>query len=271
AMTVFRSPALSLLGRYAFRTRLPQAASILTLVGGLAGAMGPLANSLILSLGPWLAFAIGSGVLLLATLALRWVGPNYGVDLPDRSSHAPQPLSWLGLTLVFGAGVGVTLGFRLISVTFPEVLKQQVPGAPVAPILGLMFITLALTAIPAGAIATRLGNHRVMVLGLALMALLAAGMTTLHSLILGVMLATLMGAAFSLVANGTIPFALAQVPPEKAGLGTGLYFSGGALALSLWGTLSGGRSLPPGLSAGLAVLAFGVAGLCVWRAGRVPP
>jgi Na+/melibiose symporter-like transporter len=30
AMTVFRSPAMSLLGRYAFRTQLPQAASVLT-------------------------------------------------------------------------------------------------------------------------------------------------------------------------------------------------------------------------------------------------
>ncbi|PSN17205.1 MFS transporter, partial [filamentous cyanobacterium CCP5] len=40
AMTVFRSPALSLLGRYAFRTNLPQAASVLTLVGGVTGAAG---------------------------------------------------------------------------------------------------------------------------------------------------------------------------------------------------------------------------------------
>jgi Na+/melibiose symporter-like transporter len=46
AMTVFRSPAMSLLGRYAFRTQLPQAASVLTLVGGVAGATGTTGQSI---------------------------------------------------------------------------------------------------------------------------------------------------------------------------------------------------------------------------------
>ena len=77
AMAVFRSPALSLLGRYALGTQLPQAASILTLVGGLSGALGPLAGQFILGLGPFVAFTLGSAVLLLATLTLWWAGPNH--------------------------------------------------------------------------------------------------------------------------------------------------------------------------------------------------
>ena len=76
AMAVFRSPVLSLLGRYALGTQLPQAASILTLVGGLSGALGPLAGQFILGLGPFVAFTLGSAVLLLATLTLWWAGPN---------------------------------------------------------------------------------------------------------------------------------------------------------------------------------------------------
>jgi MFS family permease len=269
AMTVFRSPALSLLGRYAFRTQLPQAASILTLVGGVAGATGPLANQFILGLGPMAAFAIGSGVLLLAMVALRLAGPNQTVS--DSGSNAPKTtladLSWLGLAGVFGAGVGVTLGFRLLMTTFPMVLKAQVPQANPGWIMGCIFLALALTALPAGAIATRVGNRRAMVAGLGVMALVAALVVTVHGILLGVVLALLFGAAFSLVSNGTIPFALAMVPADKAGLGTGIYFSGGALASSLFGSFLG-QSLTPGLGALLGALAFLLAGLCIGTARR---
>ena len=263
AMTVFRSPAMSLLGRYAFRTQLPQAASILTLVGGLAGAMGPLANSFILDLGPWVAFAVGSGVLLVAMAALRWVGPNTAIVPPGHTVTALRDLSWPGLGLVFGAGVGITLGFRLIMGTFPLVLRQQVPGINPGLIMGMIFIVLALTAIPAGLWATRLGNRRAMVLGLGVMTLVAAGLGAVNGLVSGLLVAALFGAAFSLVANGTIPFALAMVPADKAGLGTGLYFSGGALALSVFGTLQGAADLPPTLATWLAALGFLGAGVCV--------
>lgn len=269
AMTIFRSPAMSLLGRYAFRTQLPQAASVLTLVGGLAGATGPLANGFILSLGPIAAFTIGSTVLLVAALALRWVGPNSAVA-PTVAAPPSTPLSalpWGKLVLVFGAGAGVTLGFRLLMGSFPQVLKAQVPNANVGLVMGSIFLALAVTALPAGAIATRLGNRRTMVGGLAAMALVAAVVASVQSLALGVLLALLFGAAFSLVSNGTIPFALAMVPPDKAGLGTGIYFSGGALAASLFGSLVGGGSLPPGLGALLGALAFLLAGVCVGSAG----
>lgn len=296
AMTVFRSPALSLLGRYAFRTQLPQAASVLTLVGGLAGAMGPLSNQWILSLGPGVAFGAGSVVLLGAMAALRWAGPNQTVADPlgtaessepsgttetagmtepaetlNRLPPTPSAISLASLALVFGAGVGVTLGFRLMLTTFPVVLRQQVPNANVPTTMGLVFLALAFTALPAGTLATRLGNRRAMIVGLSVLALLAAGMLAVHSSSLGLAIAVLFGGAFSLVANGTLPFALAMVPPTKAGLGTGIYFSGGALAMSLWGLFLGDGNLAPGWSALLAALAFLLAGLCVAATVRSQP
>lgn len=263
AMTLFRSPALSLLGRYAFRTQLPLAAGILTLVGGLAGAMAPLANQLIVGLGPMAAFGIGSGVLLLAALVLAAVGPNRTIAATTQNNGA---LPWQQLGWVFGTGVGVTLGFRLIMGTFPAVLREQVPDSNPAPVLGTIFITLALTAIPSGALALRLGNRRSMLMGLGGMALVCAAVVAIQSTVLGMVLAALFGAAFSLVSNGTIPFALSMVPAEKAGLGTGIYFSGAALASSLFAGVFGGATLNPGLGAGLGTGAFLLAAVCVGMA-----
>lgn len=273
AMAVFRSPALSLLGRYALGTQQPQAASILTLVGGLAGAMGPLAGQFILGLGPFVAFTLGSGVLLLSTLVLRWMGPK-GTALDARREDivpeeispvrpTPRSLPWAGLGLVFGTGVGVGLGFRLVMGALPAALAQQVPDAPTPLVLGTLFVALALTAIPAGRWARRLGNRRAMVLGLGALATLALLVGAIASTAIGIVLAALFGAALSLVSNGTLPFALAMVPPARAGLGTGTYFSGAALAASVGGGLFSNSGLTPAATTLVAALFFMLAGLCV--------
>jgi Na+/melibiose symporter-like transporter len=276
AMTVFRSPALSLLGRYAFATQLPQAASILTLVGGLAGAMGPLANEFILSLGPIVTFSIGSFTLLGAAVALRFVNPNSSVQQQTPESPRSQPVSsWRQISLphlglVFGAGVGVALGFRLMMQTFPKILNTQVPGANNGLILGGIFIALALTAIPAGTLATRLGNRQAMVYGLIAMAVCTSLMVLTRNGVIAFGIAIALGATFSLVSNGTIPFALSMVPQDKAGLGTGIYFSGGAVASSVFGAVfSQPERFSPIVGALVGAIAFLAASLFVAVSGKL--
>ncbi len=271
AMTVFRSPAMSLLGRYAFGTNLPQAASILTLVGGLAGAMGPFANQFILSLGPIVTFSIGSFTMLAAAAALRLVNPpsNEKADSNQAASSWRQ-LSFAKLGLVFGAGVGVALGFRLMMQIFPQILDSQVPGANKGLILGGIFIALALTALPAGKLATRLGNRQAMSYGLVVMAGFMGLMVLTHSSMMASVVAIALGATFSLVSNGTIPFALSMVPEDKAGLGTGIYFSGGALASSLFGAVfSQPGSVTPIVGALVGAAAFLAAGVFVAASGKL--
>ncbi len=290
AMTVFRSPALSLLGRYAFKSNLPQAASILTLVGGVAGALGPLAGEFVLSLGPVVAFGIGSFVLLGAAAALRSVNPNQQIEpqldttqsLTPVQPSSPQPsfpqasfpqpsspqLSIPALALIFGAGVGVGLGFRLLMQSFPAILNARgfaYPGL----ILGMIFITLAITAIPAGQLTLALGNRVAMMIGLTLMALCCTLMGLSHNAWIATGIAIAFGAAFSLVSNGTLPFALSMVPPHKAGLGTGMYFSGGAIANSVFGSFLAGSVLSPVVGGLLGAIAFIWAGVCIAATTKV--
>jgi len=75
AMAVFRSPVVALLGSFAYGTGLAQAASILTLIGGLVSASRALANQAILGMGATAAFGIGSVVLIASVIVLRaWGG-----------------------------------------------------------------------------------------------------------------------------------------------------------------------------------------------------
>ncbi len=290
AMTVFRSPVLCLLGRYAFDTHLPQAASILTLVGGLAGAMGPLANGLILAQGPLVTFAVGSISLLLAATVLQSVQPNASLiyiqtgsmaaqdngresvleELPPRSPTVRWSQLIPRLSLVFGCGVGITLGFRLMMLVFPKIITTQIPAANPSLILGGIFLALAATAIPSGFLASRWGNTLSMAVGLGIMALLMAVLLAVRDGWVASGVAIALGSAFSLVSNGTIPFALTTAPPERAGLGTGMYFSGGAIANSLFGALfSQANAIPPSLGAVFGAMAFLGAGLCVMLCDRL--
>jgi len=289
AMAVFRSPALSLLGRYAPSANLPQAASILTLIGGAVSALGPLASQFILGLGPVVAFSVGSISMLLAATVLRLAGPDQQVpaspaamappipagiasriavsDAASDAVLAPEPsVPWalmvLKLGFVFLSGAGIGLGFRLVLQTLPQILKTQVGAAPVSLIFGCLFMTVSVMAIPAGKVATYLGNRTAMVAGGVGMAILTGLTLTLHHLAAAVILAIALGAAFSLVSNGVLPFALAMVPAANAGLGTGLYFGGGALAASLFGAVFA-TPWPPIAAIGLGVGAFLVSSLLI--------
>lgn len=266
AMTFVRSPALSLLGRYAFATKLPQAASILTLVGAVTGAMAPLANQFILQLGSAVTFTIGSLVLLGATAVLRLVDPPTAPDSLAEATSFKWNALLSRLALVMGSGIGTAIGFRSMMQTFPQILQVQVPTANANLVLAFIFIGIALTAIPAGTLATRIGNTKAMLLGLGTIALLLLLLLLVKQAWVAGLFAFALGAAFSLVSNGTIPFALSMVPSSKAGLGTGIFFSGGAVGLSLF--FSAFNQLSPATGVIVGAVSFLFAAGCIFLASR---
>ncbi|MEO1181782.1 MAG: MFS transporter [Cyanobacteria bacterium J06636_28] len=260
AMTVFRSPALSLLGRYAFEADLPQAASVLTMVGGVTGAMAPLASDFILNLGPLAAFSIGTVVLLLAALVLRQVNPSKTVSSSPSSTGANAQMQWANLPWIFATGASVALGLRLLLQSFPKAVAGTGFAQPKL-IMVALFVTVAVSALPCGQLATKLGNRRAMMIGFVGL-VLATGVTTVMGTAgVAVLVAIAIGIAFSLVANGTLPYALSMVPPTKAGLGTGLYFSGGAAAMSVLGSIGADLGLTASLL--IAAVSFATAAGCV--------
>ena len=269
AMTVFRSPMLSLLGRYAFGSGLPRAASVLTLVGALAGAMAPLAGQWILQWGAIATFSLGTFILLAAALVLRWVSPPAsppeGVIDVESGNLPGRAIAIRPLALIFGAGMFVAIGFRLMMQTFPAVLQVN-PAMNVGLTLGIIFLAVAVTAIPAGSLAAAIGNRKAMVLGLGVMAVGVLLILVAQTPLVAGGVAIALGSAFSLVSNGTLPFALSLVPSEKAGLGTGMFFSGGAIGTSLFFEVFKNSEVAVGAIVGAT--AFGLAGLCVMLASE---
>lgn len=265
SMTIFRSPVLSLLGRYAVATKLPFAASILTLVGALASAIAPLSNQAFLELGAPVTFTGGTLVLLGAAFYLRRVAPPVATEPPpasgDARNRALPTLRLPNLVFVFLAGMGITIGFRLLLFVLPSVVPAE-EGLLSRGVLVMFFGAIALSALPMGAWAVRLGTVRALLMGLGSLAVELFVLSLFSSLAaLMLIMALLAGVTFSLVSNCTLPFALSLVPPARAALGTGLFFGGGTLGSSLFFSLF--QSPAVGSGAVFGAIAFLFAALCV--------
>lgn len=264
AMTVFRSPVLSLMGRYAMPKSLPMAASVLTLIVGVIGAFRLTAYDFILGLGPIAAFSIASLVLLGSATILRLVHP------PDTRSDQPvdrhravalPPVSLPALGLIFGLGASFAWGYRLLLDAVGKFLKIQLNADNVELQLAIFGIALAFAALPAGAVATKIGNRKTMLYGSGITVILMLLMPYIGAQIL--VLALLVGALIFIL-NGTIPFALEMVPPHRGGLGLGMYFGGAGLAMSIFGSVfQNPKAIAPEFAAVVSAIAFLVAGICV--------
>lgn len=269
AMTTFRSPVISLLGQYARSDHLPQATSLLTLVGATAGALRPYTYARLLDWGPEVAFVVGSVVLVGAGLGLRLCQPTRTVT--SAASPPRMPLSWLALGCVGFTGCAVGLGVRCLFTVFPASLVQQQPDLSATPFLTSLFVTQILVALPLGTLARQVGSRRCLGGGLMALALLV-GLAGLASLGLGtgvgVALGVALGTALTLVFNGAVPFALGLVASPWFGLATGLYFGGWALANALAGPGLAGAGL--GQVALVGAVALGLGAVAVGLSTHLP-
>jgi Na+/melibiose symporter-like transporter len=259
AMAMFRSPMLARLGEFACQRDWTYAASVLTLVGTIAGTLAlPASKQIVKGLGAGPAFAISSIVLLLsATLLNRSQATQ--VRLPTVMAEQQQT-SIQNLALVSLTGSTITMAVILTQQLIGLVGKEQTP------VLMTLFLAVQLiTVLPIGLVAKRWGNLQTMFGGLISLAIgfLLLMLPGIHAVAV-----LLLGIGMSCVGVGTIPFALSMVPLSQGGLGIGCYFGGAALAGALFNVyMSVARQLPliPGWAVGLFSLAIAMVALWIGR------
>ncbi|MCG9889883.1 MAG: hypothetical protein MH252_02260 [Thermosynechococcaceae cyanobacterium MS004] len=227
AMAVFRSPMLARLGEFACQQDWPYAASVLTLVGTIAGTLAlPASKQILQGFGALPAFGMSSIILLLSATLLNWSQPasvNFSAIAVPPSQPSKQNLTLIALT-----GSTVTLGVILVQQLIGLVGQAQTPFLMTL-FLGVQLITV----LPIGKAAQRWGNIPTMMLGLGLLGLGFAALI-LPILPLRSIAVVLLGLGMSGVGVATIPFALNMVPLTRGGLGIGFYFGGAALAGALF-------------------------------------
>ncbi|MEM9543995.1 MAG: MFS transporter [Cyanobacteria bacterium P01_E01_bin.42] len=254
AMAIFRSPAVTLLAKTAPPVSLPLAASCLTLAQQVVGGLRFTAYGFIVGLGPAFAFAIGSFALLGGAAFLRFVTPPEAPQLEEKST--PKGLNLPTILAVIGTGIGIAWAFRFLFGTLGQVYGSFLDTNAGWAMTGFS-LGMAICALPAGKLATKLGNTPAMLGGIggAIALLLAVATLPVGT---GVAIASVpLAFAFSLVLNGMVPFVLGLVPQTRSGLGIGLFFGGFSGAMSFFdGIFSKVTGLPTTGIYGAIALAF---------------
>lgn len=250
AMATFRSPVLSLLGRFAKSSQLPLAASMLTLVGGCIGSIKPLASDTIVALGAPTAFAIASATLLVGVASLRWAvafmpikpaskDPKKEDAATEKPLSARQTLVNLAIVVLTGAMIG--LGMRLLTgEVVPRMLKAHIvglTGVPLPTLLGSVLIIQGVLAIGTGASSKWIDNKRLMMLAFGGIVLCLGALSMPQEAIAALLLLVLLLIGISAVNNGMVAFALGMVSKSISGLSVGLFFGGLSGTIAVFGYL----------------------------------
>jgi hypothetical protein len=266
AMTIFRAPAISLIGKYKSANELPIVMSLLTLVGGAIGSLKPVVQNFILSLGAPIAFTIASIVLLATTAILRYFDPPL---VTPSAFTKRQPIVLFDIALLIGTGFGIAWGSRCLLETIPRILALYVPQSNVALITMAISLAVAISALPGGVFATKYGNRRVMLIGIGsvLLALLTIVSVQNPIAMMGAILSTI--ACLSWVINGAVPLAISIVPTDRQGLAVGSYFGGFSAGMSSFSLVFNPVSnLTPVLGAIGGTFGLILAGVCVWQSNK---
>ena len=130
----------------------------------------------------------------------------------------------------------------------------------------MFFVTvgLAILTVPAGWLASKIGNRPVLLASLAATIALSLLMV-IPVLAIQVICTILLAITLSGVFNGAFPFALTHVPSERVGLGIGMYLAGLSVAtVSFSRIIPEPQFLPPLMAAGISAIALAIAILSVW-------
>lgn len=275
AMIAVRGPVVALLIQFAPLTELPIANAVVVLILGLTAAVGPLLSSLVQQIGASITFMIGAIALLIGGTILYSTAPQraYPSLGTISSSSIPLPKSrhrsiWI---LLFAVGLGAAFEANVLLGIFPAVLQQSLPQLHPVGITSSILLIAALSANPLSGLVIKWGEPKAMQIGLtAVLGVMGLTVFSSNNAILAVIWLVALGIAFGLVFTDTIPYALSMLPPQQAGLATGLYFGGGSAATALFALLqqqAGGLSATQGL--GGAVISCTFANFCLLRSAQV--
>jgi len=272
-MAVFRSPVVSLLGSLAIGSGLAQAASVLTLVGGMVSACRSVAVKAILGMGATVAFGIGSVVLIASVILLRSLMVKRPSVISDSMGRI-SPIPWIrvGFLLILGTAMGwglrCTVGEllpRLLAFYAPDQVEWGMAGT---------FITMSVFAVLSAPIAAVLPNpqrfHGMIAGGLMLVVVSIWLFSWNLGFWLALPVAIALTAGLGITVNTIIPMCLEFLPVGKGGLALGTYFGGIGLANALYNLLL--QSQIPHFALGDIALncqvAFAFAGIAVAFARR---
>ena len=241
-MATFHAPMIALLTKCSPVDKLPQANSLVTLFQSVIGSFRFDAYGVILTLGAGFTFTIGSLVLITAGIFLRWLNPPQLLPsesildgtVGSRSERNFSLILRLKLTLVFVMGMAMGWTLRFLLPAIAKILEEQWGQTNLKFAITLFLITLGISSLPAGKVATKISNYLSILLGCGITVITIVTLNQITNQQLHFALILFLICGFSLALNGVIPFVLGTITNNHSALGIGMYFGGFSAGLSLF-------------------------------------
>ena len=239
AMIIFRGPAIALLQGFAPTSQLPQANAILALVLAVTSATSPILGLILKQIGASMTFILGAIALLIGSVLLWASMPRHLVTAtsPEVSTTKLTAKSLVLYALPFVVGLGSGLEINLLLHILPRQLSQSLGGISVEYIQSGILLVAGISTLPLRSLLKSLFRRHQVTFGMGIGLAAIAGCLTLTVLsqngVYLIFMSAIAAMALGLVLTNTIPLALAMVPPNQAGFGTGLYFGGNGMATAV--------------------------------------
>lgn len=236
AMSIFTSPALSMVELFTPVDRLPKAMALLTIVANLVYAIEPVIVDIIDYLGAPLTFIAGGAVTLISGYAMKknslglfkQTGNKEAVtdknaDHTTRSAYGFIFL--LGLIL----GIATTTMFNLFPEALADTFSQWLDNPDGKFLLVSMLVFSALISWPISSMINRYSMEQVFWISCGLIALSAGGIFLLQSAWMVAIMTIVFTITFTSLSVSSLPLALSRSGYYEKVFCVGIFFSGVAL------------------------------------------
>ncbi len=271
AMIIFRGPAIALLQGFAPTSQLPQANSVLALVLAITSATSPILGFILKQIGVSLTFILGAIALLIGSVLLWASMPRYlaTATQPESKTNEVIHSSLVMYIFPFVVGLGSGIEINLLLHILPHSLSKAISNLPIEYSQSSLLLIAGLSTLPLRSLQNRQKVAVGMLWGLVAITICLILNALNHSAIYLLIVSAMAAIALGLVLTNTIPLALAMVPHNQAGFGTGLYFGGNGLATALFASLVVTQGeIPSVYGALLGVFALAIASIGLWKKAK---
>lgn len=233
AMSLFHSPAISLIDHFVPAERFPQAAAKLTIAFGLIYALEPLVVPILDAIGLTATFVLGGVLVVIGILAVRSIA---SFPLKNKEQQATPPVSTGTLFYLFAVGMVVGTGQALLFYYVPNKvdiasIKDIVPFINSGEVyLSFLLLFAALASLPVARLVKRYGERSVYITAFLLSLLWALLAGSRLPAWVYIVLAVVSGATYAALHIALLTRALHKAPGGSSGRGIGFAFGGVALA-----------------------------------------
>ncbi|MBK6263941.1 hypothetical protein JKA74_02735 [Marivirga sp. S37H4] len=226
AMSLFTSPAISMVELFSPSIKLPLTVAALTIVADLLYSLEPIIVDIIDFLGGALTFALGGVIVSISGYLLRKNSLDSFSENKEQRPDEVKPKSNLWIVLLVGMGLGLVSG--IVIEIFPEFLDKlnTTVGISGKWLVSVLLIVTAVFSIPASIYVQNRSLSKNLVIFLSLTALTLTGIFLIENRMVLLVLLFVFAIFYAVINVCSLPLALRNTSVEHKVFGVGIFFCG---------------------------------------------